>query len=163
MQCRKRTNWDRDGQAASGPTTVLFCECRSSLNPLVARDRSRKGEKERPSDGGDGEEQGQNTLAPALFAIEPAIEIFLWMRAGDRAGTLPPPLTPRVLDLVKVNCAGLAFAIAAKFIRQALLGLRGIGAIPLDGAIFEAQNIAAGFRLDRAEALGLVERLDDSK
>jgi len=64
---------------------------------------------------------------------------------------------------VKIDGAGLAFAVSAQLIGQTLLSLRGISAIPLDGAVFEAQDIAAGLRLDRAEALGLVKRLNSSK
>src|SRR5215204_514029 len=83
-----------------------------------------------------------------------------WAMSGDACA---PPLAPRVLDLVEVDGAGLALGIGAQLIGQALLGLRAVGAVPLDGAVVEAQVVAAGFRLDRAEALGLVERLHGSE
>src|SRR5436190_13969370 len=82
------------------------------------------------------------------------------VRQSEACG--PPPV-PLALDRVQGDRAGLAVRARTHLIRQALCGLGMVAAVPLDCAILEAQGVAARFRLDRAKALVLVERLDGSE
>ena len=65
---------------------------------------------------------------------------------------------------MEVQRAGLAVAVGADFIGQALPGFGRVRlGIPRKGASLETEILAAGFRLDRAAALIDVKRIDGAK
>lgn len=68
------------------------------------------------------------------------------------------------LGRMDVQRAGLVVAVSADLIGKALAGFRRVRLdVPLEGASFERQIVAAGFRLDRAAGLIDVERIDGAK
>jgi len=82
--------------------------------------------------------------------------------SGYRAGALELP-PDAFLDRLKIQRAGLAVLICAHVIGKSLTDLRRNILVPRDRGRLEAKVLTAGFLLDFAVTLDVVERFDGSK